>query len=60
MCLQILSKKYIRCSARMMVAQLVKLLRMKLNIPEEKQVSIDKDFHCWEKCYDMFTRRLVG
>lgn len=36
----VLSKKYIRCSARMMVAQLQKLLRMKLNIPEEKQVDI--------------------
>ncbi|XP_068745272.1 polycomb group RING finger protein 1-like [Montipora capricornis] len=36
----ILSKKYIRCSARMMVVQLQKLLRMKLNIPEDKQVDI--------------------
>lgn len=35
-----LSKKYIRCSARMMVAQLQKLLRMKLNIPHEKEVEI--------------------
>ena len=37
-CLQILSKKYLRCSARMMVVQLQKLLRMKLNIPQDKQV----------------------
>lgn len=36
----ILSKKYLRCSARMMVVQLQKLLRMKLNIPGEKQVEI--------------------
>ena len=43
-CLQILSKKYLRCSARMMVVQLQKLLRMKLNIPGEKQVS----FQCTE------------
>jgi len=35
-----LSKKYLRCSARMMVVHLQKLLRMKLNIPEEKQVEI--------------------
>jgi len=35
-----LSKKYLRCSARMMVVQLQKLLRMKLNIPEEKEVEI--------------------
>lgn len=35
-----LSKKYIRCSARMMVVQLQKLLRMKLNIPNEKEVEI--------------------
>ena len=38
--LQKLSKKYLRCSARMMVVHLQKLLRMKLNIPEEKQVGI--------------------
>lgn len=36
--LQTLSKKYLRCSARMMVVQLQKLLRLKLNIPEEKEV----------------------
>ena len=42
--MQILSKKYLRCSARMMVVQLQKLLRMKLNIPGEKQVS----FQCTE------------
>lgn len=35
-----LSKKYLRCSARMMVVQLQKLLRMKLNIPAEKEVEI--------------------
>lgn len=35
-----LSKKYIRCSARMMVIQLQKLLRIKLSIPEETQVDI--------------------
>lgn len=35
-----LSKKYLRCSARMMVVQLQKLLRMKLNIPQEKEVEI--------------------
>lgn len=35
-----LSKKYLRCSARMMVVQLQKLLRKKLNIPDEKQVEI--------------------
>jgi len=36
--LQTLSKKYLRCSARMMIVQLQKLLRMKLNIPAEKEV----------------------
>lgn len=39
--LQTLSKKYLRCSARMMVVQLQKLLRMKLNIPAEKEVSVN-------------------
>ena len=35
---QVLGKKYVRCSVRMMVMHLLKFLRRKLNVPESKEV----------------------